>query len=91
MFIHCRGTKYERCTTALTEIGPSVINGGITTLLGVLLCLAGGAKSIVMFGAMGIIVVLCGLWQGLIVLPVLLTLMGDKVSMKGYVICFCCR
>jgi len=84
VFLHCRGTKYERINTALTEIGPSIVNGGITSIIGVLLCLAGDAKSIVMFGGMAIMVVIFGLFQGLVVLPVLLAVMGHKISQKGY-------
>jgi len=86
VFMHCPGTKVERITTAITEIGPSIINGGMTSILGVLLCLAGGAESIVLFGVMAIMVVIFGLFQGMVVLPATLMVVGDGIDQKGFMV-----
>ena len=82
-FLHSRGTPNQRVAAALIEIGPSVLQGGITSLLGVILCLAGGSKTIQMFGVMSIMVVVFGQLQGLIMLPIMLTGMGRLITMKA--------
>ena len=81
--MHSRGDVAERVTNALVEIGPSVFQGGVTSLLGVVLCLAGGCKSIVMFGVLTIMVVIFGLWYGLVVLPLLLMAWGNNLTQKS--------
>ena len=86
VFMHAPGTEEERIRAAIGEIGPSIINGGMTSILGVLLCLAGGAESMVLFGAMTIMVVLFGLFQGLLVLPATLLYVGRIIDQKSYMV-----
>jgi hypothetical protein len=82
--LHCRGDKYERVRIALTEIAPTIVNGGITSWIGVLFFLGGGAKSITMFGIMASGVIFFGLFQGLVALPALLLVVGDLITQKTY-------
>ena len=84
--MHCAGDREQRVRTAMTEIGPSVVNGGVTSAIGVLLCLAGQAKMIVMFGVIVLAVVALGLFHGLIVLPATLAIVGDLVSQKSQMV-----
>jgi len=70
------GTRDERVTAALADIGAAVLNGGLSTFLAVML-LAGSKSYVfrVLFQQFFLTVVL-GLGHGMIFLPVLLSLMG---------------
>ena len=83
VFMHVGGTARERVRSAVIEIGPSVCHGGMTTLIGVSLCLVAESKAIFMFGAMAIMVVIFGLFHGLFVLPTALSLLGFRVNQKS--------
>ena len=72
------GSRDERVTAALADIGAAVVNGGLSTFLAVLLL--SGSKSYVfrvLFQQFFLTVVL-GLAHGLILLPVLLSLCGPN-------------
>ena len=81
--MHAGGHKYKRVKTALTEIGPSICHGGITTLIGVSLSMAAESKAIFMFGTMTIKGVLIGFVNGLIVLPTVLSVIGHWINQKS--------
>jgi Niemann-Pick C1 protein len=79
---HCfmlkAGTRDERVTATLTDVGAAVFNGGFSTFLAVLLL--SGSKSYVfrvLFQQFFLTVVL-GLAHGMILLPVLLSIMGPQ-------------
>ena len=71
-------SKNKRVQTALTNIGPAVLNGGISTFLAFVLL--AGSKSHVFstFFKIFFLVVTFGLFQGLVVLPVLLSIIGPS-------------
>ena len=71
-------SKNKRVQTALTNIGPAVLNGGISTFLAFVLL--AGSKSHVFstFFKIFFLVVTFGLFQGLVVLPVLLSILGPS-------------
>jgi len=72
------GTRDERMVKTLTNIGPAVLNGGISTFLAfVLLCTS---KSIIFltFFKIFFLVVVFGLFHGLLFLPVVLSLIGPQ-------------
>lgn len=68
---------------ALTNLGPAVLKGGLTTLLGV--CLLSMASSSVfrMFFKMLFLTVLFGVYHGIIALPVFLTIHQKIVNAIG--------
>merc|ERR1712032_1610444 len=61
-FLTVDGTKRERAQAALVDMGPAVLNGGVSTLIAFILLLT----------------VLFGVWHGLVLLPVLLSLIGPQ-------------
>ena len=72
------GTRDERMMKTLINIGPAVLNGGISTFLAfVLLCMS---KSIIFltFFKIFFLVVVFGLFHGLLFLPVVLSLIGPQ-------------
>eukprot|EP00794_Sanderia_malayensis_P008208 gene8208-9088_t len=71
-------TRNERASSALTEIGPAVLNGGFSTFLA-FVCLAFSSSYIFKsFFKVFFLVVLFGLFHGLIYFPTLLSLIGPK-------------
>merc|ERR1712241_1491920 len=75
-FLANSGTRDERVKLALTEIGPAVFNGGFSTFLAFVL-LAGSKSHVFMtFFKVFLLVVVFGLYNGLFVLPVVLSLIG---------------
>ena len=70
------GTREQRVTAAMADIGAAVLNGGFSTFLAVLL-LAGSRSYVfrVLFQQFFLTVIL-GLGHGMILLPVLLSLIG---------------
>merc|ERR1712233_126436 len=77
-FLSNQGSKNERVKKALAEIGPAVFNGGFSTFLAFVL-LAGSKSHVFMtFFKIFFLVVVFGLYNGLFVLPVVLSLLGPK-------------
>jgi len=75
-FLANSGSRDERVELALTEIGPAVFNGGFSTFLAFVL-LAGSKSHVFMtFFKVFLLVVVFGLYNGLFVLPVVLSLIG---------------
>merc|ERR1712012_352009 len=75
-FLSNQGSKNERVKKALAEIGPAVFNGGFSTFLAFVL-LAGSKSHVFMtFFKVFFLVVLFGLYNGLFVLPVVLSMIG---------------
>jgi len=77
-FMGAKGSRRERAHTALTDIGPAVFNGGFSTFLAFVLL--AGSKSHVFssFFKIFFLVVLFGLYNGLIFLPIILSIMGPR-------------
>eukprot|EP00937_MAST-01D_sp_MAST-1D-sp2_P001921 g1921.t1 len=70
------GRRSARAAQALTSVGPSVLNGGVSTFLAV--CLMGFTRdyAFVTFFQMFTLIVCFGLAHGLVMLPVLLSWLG---------------
>ena len=60
----------------MTEIGPAVLNGGLSTLLAFILLATSKSYVFLSFFKIFFLICLFGLYNGLIALPVLLSLAG---------------
>jgi predicted RND superfamily exporter protein len=77
-FMVHHGTKEERVKEALHSMGISVISGGFSTFLGVVLLSLSSSGIFVAFFKEFMLTILGGLWNGLVLLPVLLTWIGPS-------------
>lgn len=78
-FLITAGTnKSERAIEAVLHIGSAVIYGGGSTLLGVVMLSLSDAYTFKAFFKIFLLVVLYGLFHGLILLPVVLSLIGPQ-------------
>merc|ERR1712107_282472 len=77
-FMMNTGTRDVRVKEALRKIGPAVLNGGFSTFLAFVLL--GGSRSHVFLSFFKIffLVVVFGLYNGLVFLPVMLSLCGPR-------------
>ena len=83
-FISRTGSREERITSTVTEVGPAVMNGGLSTLLAFILLST--SKSYVFMSFFKIFFLICifGLYHGLVALPVLLALLGPPPQGTGH-------
>ena len=78
-FMHKGGTdKNARATEALADIGAAVLNGAATTFLAVVVLLFSSSYVFQILSQQFALTVVLGVAHGLILLPVLLSLMGPK-------------
>ena len=75
-FYVASGTRDERAAVALKHIGLPVLNGGISTVVGTVATLQARSYVFQMFGRMFFLIVSLGLYFGIIVLPVVLSICG---------------
>merc|ERR1719508_534512 len=75
-FSSSEGCATSRTKAALTSLGPAVFNGGVTTLLAVIVLPFSRSHIFVTFFKVFALTVLYGLFHGLVLLPVLLTTLG---------------
>merc|ERR1712211_58419 len=75
-FLYSEGTRQERANNSIRLIGMAVLNGGITTFLALFFCSFSSAHVFITFFKVFLLTVLFGLYHGLILLPVLLSLCG---------------
>ena len=68
--------RNKRAQEALINIGPAVLNGGISTFLAFVLLAGSRSHVFSVFFKIFFLVVTFGLFQGLVVLPVLLSIFG---------------
>ena len=66
----------ERVISTMTEIGPAVLNGGLSTLLAFILLATSKSYVFLSFFKIFFLICLFGLFHGLVALPVLLALLG---------------
>jgi len=71
-------TRNERAASALSEIGPAVFNGGFSTFLAFVLLAASVSYVFKTFFKVFFLVVVFGLFHGLVYFPILLSLIGPK-------------
>ncbi|XP_065069855.1 patched domain-containing protein 3-like isoform X2 [Rhopilema esculentum] len=71
-------TRDERASTAISELGPAVFNGGFSTFLAFLLLAASTSYVFKTFFKVFFLVVVFGLFHGMVYFPTLLSLIGPK-------------
>ena len=71
-----RGSRDHRVTVALTQVGPAVLHGGLSTLLAFILLSSSESYVCLSFFKIFFLICVFGLYNGLIALPVLLSLAG---------------
>merc|ERR1712128_314921 len=74
------GGREERARQAVASIGPAVFNGGFTTFLALVLLGASSSHVFQSFFKVFVLTVLFGLFHGLLLFPVLLSLLGPIKS-----------
>ncbi|GMH38064.1 hypothetical protein BSKO_05948 [Bryopsis sp. KO-2023] len=77
-FLVATGTREERAQKALYHIGGEVFSGAFTTWVAVLGLGFASHYIFTVFFKMFFVIVVAGLWHGLIVLPVVLSLVGSS-------------
>merc|ERR1719351_3102 len=77
-FLVAKGSKSERAVIAVETIGPAVLNGGVTTFLALVLLAGSTSHTFLTFFKVFVLTVVFGLFHGLVLLPVLLSLVGPK-------------
>ena len=77
-FLVVRGSKRERAQAAIARVGPAVMHGGLSTLLAFILLAPSDSHLFLSFFKIFTGVSVFGLFHGLVVLPVLLSLIGPK-------------
>ncbi|XP_034935423.1 NPC intracellular cholesterol transporter 1-like [Chelonus insularis] len=77
-FTLLKGTKNERSITTLGIIGPAVFNGGFSTFLAFVLLATSKAYLFSTFFKLFTLVVMYGLFHGLLFLPVVLSIFGPN-------------
>ena len=74
--------RNSRIQSTLVNIGPAVLNGGLTTLFAFILLANSQSHVFLTFFKVFFLVVSFGLYHGLVVLPVFLSLFGPKSHVK---------
>lgn len=77
-FVGAHGTRKDRAKTALSKVGKAVVNGGTTTFLGLFVLYFGPADAFRSFAGLFMYMVALGEFHGLVVLPVILSLVGPE-------------
>eukprot|EP00163_Fabomonas_tropica_P016341 TRINITY_DN2934_c0_g2_i1.p1 TRINITY_DN2934_c0_g2~~TRINITY_DN2934_c0_g2_i1.p1 ORF type:complete len:442 (-),score=90.72 TRINITY_DN2934_c0_g2_i1:809-2050(-) len=77
-FIVMPGSKVDRAINALAEMGSSVLAGGTSTFVGVLVLAFAISAIFRIFFKMFFLILLLGMLHGLVLVPVLLSLIGPK-------------
>merc|ERR550532_1381644 len=75
-FMSCTGSRKERVREALADIGPAVFNGGFSTFLAFILLANSKSHVFSTFFKVFFLVIVFGLFNGLLLLPVMLSLVG---------------
>ena len=75
-----QGSKSERAVSAVEAIGPAVLNGGVTTFLALVLLAGSTSHTFLTFFKVFVLTVVFGLFHGLVLLPVLLSLVGPEME-----------
>lgn len=75
-FMTVSGTNYDRAKSTIYQIGPAIFHGAVTTFLVFFVLIFG--RSLSLFFAVFILVVLFGLFHGLCFLPVVLSIIGPS-------------
>ena len=79
-YMVAKGSRQDKAVSAVSSIGPAVLNGGVTTFLALLLCSLTYSQVLVTFFRVFLLTVIFGLFHGLVLLPVMLCLAGPTDS-----------
>jgi hypothetical protein len=71
-------TRADRMVAALTSIGPAVFNGGISTLIAIIMLISSQSHVFISYFKIFFLMIIFGLFHGLILLPVILSLVGSQ-------------
>ena len=74
--------RNQRMIMTMTKIGPAVLNGGVSTLLAFSLLYTSQSYVFLSFFKIFFLICILGLFHGLLVLPVLLSLIGPLPNSK---------
>merc|ERR1712013_367033 len=81
-FLASHGDRNQRMIMTMTKIGPAVLNGGMSTLLAFSLLYTSQSYVFLSFFKIFFLICILGLFHGLLVLPVLLSLIGPLPNSK---------
>ena len=79
-------SRNERIKRTITEIGPAVFNGGFSTFLAFALLMTSKSFVFLVFFKIFFLVVVFGLYHGLVFLPIVLSLIGPLSSGSSHVL-----
>ncbi len=77
-FLTVTGSRRERAAATLIDIGPAVLNGGVSTFIAFILLVTSDSHVFSSFFKIFFLVVVFGLFHGLVLLPVILRLAGPS-------------
>ena len=77
-FLTVSGTRKERAKAAIMDMGVAVLNGGFSTLIAFILLAGSESHVFSSFFRIFLLVIIFGLYHGLILLPVMLSLIGPS-------------
>ena len=77
-FLTVSGTRKERAKAAILDMGLAVLNGGFSTLIAFLLLAGSDSHVFSVFFRIFLLVIIFGLFHGLVLLPVVLSLIGPQ-------------
>ena len=75
-YMVAKGSRRDKAVMAVTAIGPAVFNSGVTTFLALVLCSLSSGQVFITFFKVFCLTVVFGLFHGLVLFPVLLSLTG---------------
>eukprot|EP00090_Calanus_glacialis_P027719 TRINITY_DN4393_c0_g1_i1.p1 TRINITY_DN4393_c0_g1~~TRINITY_DN4393_c0_g1_i1.p1 ORF type:complete len:1001 (-),score=160.99 TRINITY_DN4393_c0_g1_i1:89-3091(-) len=81
-FLIAKGTRQEKAIEAIATIGPAVFNGGLTTFLALVLCSFSSSHVFITFFKVFALTVIFGLFHGLVLFPVVLSMIGPVYNME---------
>jgi predicted RND superfamily exporter protein len=83
-YLHAAGTREQKVTTALTEMGVSVVNGATSTFLAVLMLSLSKSYIFVVFFKLFFLTCLFGLSFAMMFLPVILSVVGPTPEIHNH-------
>jgi predicted RND superfamily exporter protein len=81
-FLIAKGTRHEKALESISTIGPAVFNGGLTTFLALVLCSFSSSHVFITFFKVFALTVIFGLFHGLVLFPVVLSLIGPTYTLE---------
>ncbi len=73
-------TRDERVREALVHIGPAILNGGVSTFLAFVMLVSSESYVFKIFFKIFLLIVVLGLYHGLVLLPIVLSFVGPMTS-----------